>query len=406
MLLVAVGTRGDVEPAARLAQTLVREGLSVSVAVLADGVERVRVAGATPVVVGPSSATAMWWASPSAQVAARAVPALAYVQLRERLAAGAARFARILAPWVRTSDVVLVGLALAQLVPVLDRAGIPARLVLHAPLLPHPGGTSAWSRPAAAYLPVGVEGRRQQLMWRLTSQLSATAARAMARELGLPRAVAHEHPGLAGTAYRALVTTSPVLNPRPAPGPVQTGFWSDPRPERPLPTVVQRWLDRHPGALLLTQGSMPRTAPEQQVGRLLAAARSVGRPALLQVNGAAGGPRSGGLVIGEVDHRPLLRRVDGVLHHGGAGTTHEATAAGAPQVVAPELGDQWHWGRQVQGLGLGRTVSAHAGPDRLARRLAGVLHPTPRAAAAAAAERMQGSDGLAVALAEVQGMLP
>ncbi|MFK5584673.1 nucleotide disphospho-sugar-binding domain-containing protein [Serinicoccus sp. LYQ131] len=406
VLLVAVGTRGDVEPAARLAQALLAQGMAVAVAVLADGAERVRAAGAVPVVVGPASGAAMWWASPTAQSAARAVPALSYLQLRERLSAGAARVVGTLAPWLRTSDVVLVGLALARLVPVLDRAGIPARLVLHAPLLPHPAGTSTWAHPVTAHLPHQLEDARQQLMWWLTTQLSAAAARALSHELGLAPVTARDRRRPERTAYPPLMSTSPVLDPEPAPGPVQTGFWGDLHPVRQLPAVLHRWLDRHPGALLLTQGSMPRTAPEQQVARLLAAARAVGRPALLQVNGATAGPRRGGLVIGEVDHRSLLERVDAILHHGGAGTTHVATAAGVPQLVAPELGDQWHWGRRVEALGLGRSVAARAGTARVARRLDETLAAGPRAAASAAAvaERSRGQDGLRVAVAEVEAM--
>ena len=52
-VLVALGTRGDVEPFVRLGRCLRVEGYEVCVAVLADGRARVEQAGLRPVVVGP-----------------------------------------------------------------------------------------------------------------------------------------------------------------------------------------------------------------------------------------------------------------------------------------------------------------------------------------------------------------
>ncbi len=42
-----------------------------------------------------------------------------------------------------------------------------------------------------------------------------------------------------------------------------------------------------------------------------------------------------------------------VVHHGGAGTTGAALAAGAPSIVTPFFGDQPFWGRRVHTLGVG-----------------------------------------------------
>jgi sterol 3beta-glucosyltransferase len=42
-----------------------------------------------------------------------------------------------------------------------------------------------------------------------------------------------------------------------------------------------------------------------------------------------------------------------VVHHGGAGTTGAALAAGAPSIVTPFFGDQPFWGRRVHALGVG-----------------------------------------------------
>lgn len=58
-------------------------------------------------------------------------------------------------------------------------------------------------------------------------------------------------------------------------------------------------------------------------------------------------------LVGDVPHGWLFRRVSAVVHHGGAGTTAAAMAAGKPSVVVPFFGDQFFWGAMVQKAGPG-----------------------------------------------------
>lgn len=445
VLILALGTRGDVEPAGRLATVLRLEGAEVAVAVFADGGDRVRTAGARSVVVGPPAADAMGWRSPAARTLAQVNPGIGYLQLRSRIAVRASSIAATLVPWLATADVVLCGLATARLVPVLDRLGIPARLVLHAPLVPHRGGASGWDRRPARLLPRRAEAHRQEMMWRMTTGLSQAVAAEVAHGLGTartdgtnrtarttgaarttatasasrtasgttrkPTGRPHQvrgrslHEQLADTAYPPLLATSDVLDPEPAPLLVQTGWWPDPTPVRPLPPQLEAWLDAHPRAVLLTHGSLPLTSAKAHVTRLLGAARDVGRPAVVQVAGVEPGLRPGAILVGDVDHRALLPRVDVILHHGGSGTTHAATAAGVPQVLLPQLGDQPHYARQVHRLGLGPAPLpvARATRGSLARRLAAAL--ALKKTARARAEMMAGQDGLSRAVTEVRRMV-
>lgn len=424
VLLVAIGTRGDVEPAVRLGSVLQRQGDRVVVAVLADGVAAVEGAGLRPLVVGPPATEAMWWRSPLARTLALSHPGAMYQQTRTRLARHADEIAAglspVLAPPSRdgrpvegAADLVVCGLAAAGLVPVLLRAGVPARLVLHAPLIPHPAGTSAWRTSLSSLLPEPVEAGRQHLMWNLTQGLSSALSRAQQR---LWADVA-PGPGPLPT-QPPLLTTSPVLDPDPSPEVVQTGWWADPHPVRPLPDEVDDWLARHPEAVLLSLGSLAHTDPEEQVEQLADVAARAGVPAVVQVHGARPGLRPapstrpsedatvgpGILVVGDVDHRALLPRVRAVVHHGGSGTTHAAAAAGRPQLVVPRLGDQPHYGRQVHRAGLGPPPLPHtrASVRALAQALADLLaEPSYAAAATEAATRMGGEDGLQRAVAEL-----
>jgi UDP:flavonoid glycosyltransferase YjiC (YdhE family) len=54
-----------------------------------------------------------------------------------------------------------------------------------------------------------------------------------------------------------------------------------------------------------------------------------------------------------VPHIHIFPHCDGIIHHGGSGTTHSAARAGKPQVVVPLLLDQFYWGSRVSDLGLG-----------------------------------------------------
>jgi len=57
-------------------------------------------------------------------------------------------------------------------------------------------------------------------------------------------------------------------------------------------------------------------------------------------------------LVGDVPHDWLFPRVSAVIHHGGAGTTAAAMAAGKPSVIVPFFGDQFFWGRLAQKAGV------------------------------------------------------
>jgi UDP:flavonoid glycosyltransferase YjiC (YdhE family) len=49
----------------------------------------------------------------------------------------------------------------------------------------------------------------------------------------------------------------------------------------------------------------------------------------------------------------LLKRVSGLVHHGGFGTTAAGFLAGIPMLVIPHIIDQFIWGQKVAKLGVG-----------------------------------------------------
>jgi len=59
------------------------------------------------------------------------------------------------------------------------------------------------------------------------------------------------------------------------------------------------------------------------------------------------------MVIGAMPHDWLLYQVSGVVHHGGAGTTSAGLRAGNPTFICPFFGDQHFWAEMVYRAGVG-----------------------------------------------------
>ena len=59
------------------------------------------------------------------------------------------------------------------------------------------------------------------------------------------------------------------------------------------------------------------------------------------------------LKINSAPHDWLLPLMAAVVHHGGAGTTAAGLRAGCPSIICPFIGDQPFWGRRVNELGAG-----------------------------------------------------
>ena len=177
----------------------------------------------------------------------------------------------------------------------------------------------------------------------------------------------------------------------------QTGAWILPD-ERPLAPELEAFLDAGTPPIYFGFGSI--RAPDELARVMIESVRAVGRRAIVSRGWAElelVDDKPDCLAIGEVNQQALFRRVAAVVHHGGAGTTHAAARAGAPQVVIPQHYDQHYWARRVHELGIG---TAHASKvpttDSLARALERTLAPGVAGRARAIALQVRG-DGARVA---------
>ena len=152
--------------------------------------------------------------------------------------------------------------------------------------------------------------------------------------------------------------------------------------------VLDRWLTtpRTRRRITVTLGTvLPHISGVGPLATLTAAAADVDAEFVFALGGtdpsALGGLPANVRVVDWVPLNALLSVSDGVVHHGGAGTTMTAIAEGIPQLVLPQGADQFLNADAVARSGAGAVVT---GPDLDADRLDDLLTNTARRTAAVA----------------------
>ncbi|WP_425258771.1 glycosyltransferase [Rubrivivax sp. RP6-9] len=202
---------------------------------------------------------------------------------------------------------------------------------------------------------------------------------------------------------------SEVLLPRPADWPahaVATGWWHlPPAGDWRPPPALQAFLDAGPPPVYVGFGSMAGRDPAGLAQRVVEALARAGlRGVLARGWGGLQPAAVPGHVhlIDEAPHDRLLPLMAAVVHHGGAGTTAAGLRAGRPTVVCPFFGDQPFWGRVVHDAGLGPAPlpQRRLTPARLAAAMRLAVESVPmRQAAATVGARLRAEDGVARAVA-------
>lgn len=203
-----------------------------------------------------------------------------------------------------------------------------------------------------------------------------------------------------------LVATSPrVIQPPPdwAPRHRVTGYWFLDRPDWTPPADLAAFMAREPRPVAIGFGSMVRgdaAATTRLVERAVALS---GVRAVLQAGWAGLGEGSLPPTIfaaGDVPHDWLFPRSAAAVHHGGGGTSAAAFRAGVPSVMVPHIHEQERWAARALELGVAPPAVPHyqLTAERLAAAIAAASSQSMRARATELGEVIRREDGLATAV--------
>ena len=183
-----------------------------------------------------------------------------------------------------------------------------------------------------------------------------------ARQLGIQPPVAARQVRKALSENPAVYTISPSLFSRPASWPEhrqvlgyherdKTVAW------KPSPELLA-FIKRHPKFLLITFGSMSNPEPEKKTNIFLSILQKHRIPAIM--NTAGGGLEEPSAYdrklvnfVKSIPYDWIFPKTYGVIHHGGSGTTHMALKYGCVSMIIPHIIDQYLWNTvgYIKGVG-------------------------------------------------------
>ncbi|AEB11898.1 glycosyltransferase [Marinithermus hydrothermalis] len=414
--IVAVGSRGDVEPYVALGAGLVARGHEVRMLAPQGFAELIAPFGLEYLPLGENPRALLEALEVRRAFAAGANPYRFVRELLEVYRAFLPGFLRALEPGLEGADRVVFSTLGFPAYHWAEARGVPAVAAFLQPQTP----TAAFPAPFGPSPPFlarcGLYNRfsyvaMEQFAWFLV----ASQTNRWRRALGLaPLSWRGPYPRLRRGAVPVLYGFSTAVVPRPRDWPDWvrvTGYWRLPLDEgwRP-PGELQAFLEDGPPPVYVGFGSMRPPDVRRFTEIVLEALQLAGVRAVL-VRGWGGlDPErvpDSVYVLDAVPHAWLFPRVAAVVHHGGAGTTAAGLYAGRPTVTVPFIADQFFWGERVAALGAGpRPVPAkRLAPNALARAIrAAVERFAYRRNAEFLARRLCREDGVMEAVRGVEDL--
>jgi UDP:flavonoid glycosyltransferase YjiC (YdhE family) len=361
VVLLALGSRGDVQPMVSLGKALQSAGKPVMVVALREFAPLVEAAG---LLFMPIDGT-FEDTGPAAAETARKMAAggMSYQRaVSSGLAAIAPQVAVAEMAAVEPGDLVVGGvLSIDDAVALQEARGCLAVHVLTAPILPTASGPST-------VFAIRPQGKSVLNRWVGRAALAGgapmmtTTGRHLRDQLNLPRTRALGFVKILQTVP-TLLTTSPLVTPPPNDWPAnicQTGIWFDQSPVWDPPADLTQFLAAGDPPVFIGFGSMPSADPSADVKLMTRAAvqagcRAVIRPSFgwCEPQDSPGDSPQDVYLLREAPYRWLFPQMGAIIHHGGAGTTAEALLAGVPNGVVAFGVDQPYHGRRIHALGAG-----------------------------------------------------
>jgi sterol 3beta-glucosyltransferase len=241
-----------------------------------------------------------------------------------------------------------------------------------------------------------------QAIWRIIYRSPINAFRTNTLELS-PLPAGYQNV-LGNRKDPILFAYSAHVLPLPADWPPQariTGYcFLPPPPDWEPPADLLGFLESGPAPIYIGFGSMSDREAARKTEIVLTALAQTGQRAIL--HRGWGGLQANALttnvfMVDSIPHEWLFGKVSMAIHHGGAGTTAAGLRAGIPSLVIPHFGDQFFWANRVHKLGAGprpiplKKLSA----KRLSEAILSILKDAPlRERAAALGKKIRAEDGL------------
>lgn len=355
VVLLAIGSRGDVIPMVALAAELMSRGHATLVMAHPEYTDIARGQGVPCASLGAGLVEHAVDQRRAQVLVSNPFTAALALQGWQWLISGTV--APVLMDEIRADDVLItgvVGVAVALAIAE-DRGCTPVHVTFSATL--PTAGSLAMMSPATDKPSRLVGWWTRHGVWTGSLALGRPLERAVRRRLRLP----WRSPW--SVARRALdiptlVAASPVLLPPPPDWPenaVVTGAWEmGNRPSLP-PADIDDWIREHPASVYVGFGSMLSRDPAADLRLIDGAARAAGVTVIHRPDDSAPPMESTSAVriVRHTDHGWLFPRCAAVIHHGGAGTTNAALAAGVPSAIVAHGFDQPLHGRRLHELGVG-----------------------------------------------------
>lgn len=170
------------------------------------------------------------------------------------------------------------------------------------------------------------------------------------------------------------------------------------------PRELMNWLKSGPKPIYIGFGSLPVQEPEKMTQIIVEALETTGQRGI--INKGWGGlgnlkePKDFVYFLDNCPHDWLFLQCSAVVHHGGAGTTAAGLKAACPTTIVPFFGDQPFWGDRVHARGVGPPPIPidEFSLSRLIDAINFMLDPKVKECAVELAKDMENEDGVSGAV--------
>ncbi|KAL9384542.1 hypothetical protein Peur_021552 [Populus x canadensis] len=170
------------------------------------------------------------------------------------------------------------------------------------------------------------------------------------------------------------------------------------------PEPLLKWLEAGQKPIYIGFGSLPVQEPEKMTQTIVEALEQTGQRGI--INKGWGGlgnlaePKDFIYLLDNCPHDWLFLQCKAVVHHGGAGTTAAGLKAACPTTIVPFFGDQPFWGERVHARGVGPPPIPvdEFSLTKLVEAIHFMLDPKVKERAVELAKDMENEDGVAGAV--------